>query len=347
MTAAVSLNPGAPAATPVGQHELRLLAARLISSLADGRGLALVTGEPPPELTRLAQAIGIESAGRHLVIAAACGPEFSGEGLLRIAQNAVSQHGRAAGEASAGAIRPLLFVLQRAERLTVAQIEELYAVTTLGRGFPAAAVLVGSGSFRARLATPGLRFLREGARSCLDALGAPLPQPTPNEPAAVAAAETPDRGELEDPEVAEGREEGVAAAESAFPDRQDLPLLLAASENARLPKARQVRSPFPWLKTAAYALLSAGILGCLLWLVPSLATRLSAHLGREPAGAVTFVGGDPRQGPVPTPPVASLPISLLSADAPLSVGALAADAPVAERSAAPSADGAGGSQQGR
>jgi hypothetical protein len=133
----------------------RSLARRIVTALGGERGVVLVTSEPPASPLLISEAISGEASARFSVIGVSGGPELTCDGLVR-AVPALAARSAA------------LFVLDDADRLSDAQIEEVYEAVLHGDRTVAAAVLLARPSFLARLERPGLHFLQDGSVAHLD-----------------------------------------------------------------------------------------------------------------------------------------------------------------------------------
>ena len=114
------------------EQHYRSLADRVLAGLRQGGRIVLVTGDPPVNLSSLAAALTEATAGKHTVLAIACGGEFNEQELRR-----------AAGPSP-------LILFHRAERLLDGQLANLCSYLASGGNRPAG-VLLGVPGLVARL----------------------------------------------------------------------------------------------------------------------------------------------------------------------------------------------------
>ena len=166
---------GAAAASTAGfaylasEAHYRLLAERVLLSLARGRGCVLVTGDPAPDLRLTCQALRQVGAGRHTVVGVASGPEILRAQLLHASSppaiSAVpSDKAEPVDVSASGAPSerpPLLFVLGDIDRLGDEQLGEICEMTMRGKRSIAGAVLLAFPAMLERLRQPALAMLRE------------------------------------------------------------------------------------------------------------------------------------------------------------------------------------------
>jgi hypothetical protein len=115
------------------EQHYRSLADRVLAGLRQGGRIVLVTGDPPVNLSSLAAALTEATAGKHTVLAIACGGEFNEQELRR-----------AAGPSP-------LILFHQAERLLDGQLAKLCSY-------------LASGGNRPRLRAPGRAWLGPSAR---------------------------------------------------------------------------------------------------------------------------------------------------------------------------------------
>lgn len=147
----------------VGEAHRRSVAERIVRALSGGRALVVLTGSPPPSGRDLAAALGSAAGSRYRVIVVASNPEFGPETLQRAASELAEPQGRGTVRQEASLlsrVRPPLplFLLERAERLSDAQLE---AITVIADMAVAAIVLLAEAGFRARLEGAALCALNE------------------------------------------------------------------------------------------------------------------------------------------------------------------------------------------
>ena len=106
------------------EQHYRSLADRVLAGLRQGGRIVLVTGDPPVNLSSLAAAMTEATAGKHTVLAIACGGEFNEQELRR-----------AAGPSP-------LILFHQAERLLDGQLAKLCSYLASG-GNRLAGVLLG------------------------------------------------------------------------------------------------------------------------------------------------------------------------------------------------------------
>ena len=105
------------------EQHYRSLADRVLGGLRQGGRIVLVTGDPPVNLSSLAAALTEATAGKHTVLAIACGGEFHEQELRR-----------AAGPSP-------LFLFHQAERLLDGQLAKLCSYLATGGNRPAGVLL--------------------------------------------------------------------------------------------------------------------------------------------------------------------------------------------------------------
>ena len=105
------------------EQHYRSLADRVLAGLRQGGRIVLVTGDPPVNLSSLAAALTEPTAGKHTVLAIACGGEFNEQELRR-----------AAGPSP-------LFLFHQAERLLDGQLAKLCSYLASGGNRPAGVLL--------------------------------------------------------------------------------------------------------------------------------------------------------------------------------------------------------------
>ena len=105
------------------EQHYRSLADRVLAGLRQGGRIVLVTGDPPVNLPSLAAALTEATAGKHTVLAIACGGEFNEQELRR-----------AAGPSP-------LFLFHQAERLLDGQLAKLCSYLASGGNRPAGVLL--------------------------------------------------------------------------------------------------------------------------------------------------------------------------------------------------------------
>ena len=105
------------------EQHYRSLADRVLGGLRQGGRIVLVTGDPPVNLSSLAAALTEATAGKHTVLAIACGGEFHEQELRR-----------AAGPSA-------LFLFHQAERLLDGQLAKLCSYLATGGNRPAGVLL--------------------------------------------------------------------------------------------------------------------------------------------------------------------------------------------------------------
>ena len=102
------------------EQHYRSLADRVLAGLRQGGRIVLVTGDPPVNLSSLAAALTEATAGKHTVLAIACGGEFNEQELRR-----------AAGPSP-------LILFHQAERLLDGQLAKLCSYLASGGNRPPA-----------------------------------------------------------------------------------------------------------------------------------------------------------------------------------------------------------------
>jgi hypothetical protein len=105
------------------EQHYRSLADRVLAGLRQGGRIVLVTGDPPVNLSSLAAALTEATAGKHTVLAIACGGEFNEQELRR-----------AAGPSP-------LILFHQAERLLDGQLAKLCSYLASGGNRPAGVLL--------------------------------------------------------------------------------------------------------------------------------------------------------------------------------------------------------------
>src|SRR5260370_26201935 len=105
------------------EQHYRSLADRVLAGLRQGGRIVLVTGDPPVNLSSLAAALTEATAGKHPVLAIACGGEFNEQELRR-----------AAGPSP-------LILFHQAERLLDGQLANLCSYLASGGNRPARVLL--------------------------------------------------------------------------------------------------------------------------------------------------------------------------------------------------------------
>ena len=105
------------------EQHYRSLADRVLAGLRQGGRIVLVTGDPPVNLSSLAAALTEATAGKHTVLAIACGGEFNEQELRR-----------AAGPSP-------LILFHQAERLLDGQLAKLCGYLASGGNRPAGVLL--------------------------------------------------------------------------------------------------------------------------------------------------------------------------------------------------------------
>jgi len=105
------------------EQHYRSLADRVLAGLRQGGRIVLVTGDPPVNLSSLAAALTEATAGKHTVLAIACGGEFNEQELRR-----------AAGPSP-------LILFHQAERLLDGQLAKLCSYLSSGGNRPAGVFL--------------------------------------------------------------------------------------------------------------------------------------------------------------------------------------------------------------
>ena len=105
------------------EQHYRSLADRVLAGLRQGGRIVLVTGDPPVNLSSLAAALTEATAGKHTVLAIACGGEFNEQELRR-----------AAGPSP-------LILFHQAERLLDGQLAKLCSYLASGGNRPAGVFL--------------------------------------------------------------------------------------------------------------------------------------------------------------------------------------------------------------
>ena len=107
----------------VDEQHYRSLADRVLAGLRQGGRIVLVTGDPPVNLSSLSAALTEATAGKHTVLAIACGGEFNEQELRR-----------AAGPSP-------LILFHQAERLLDGQLAKLCSYLASGGNRPAGVLL--------------------------------------------------------------------------------------------------------------------------------------------------------------------------------------------------------------
>jgi TPR repeat protein len=130
------------------QH-YRSLADRVLAGLPQGGRIVLVTADPPVNPSRLAAALTEATAGKHTVLAIACGGEFNEQQLRR-----------AAGPSP-------LFLFHQADRLSDGQLAKLCSYLASGGNRPAG-VLLGRSGFVPRLEELQPSLFKDGRAICFN-----------------------------------------------------------------------------------------------------------------------------------------------------------------------------------
>jgi hypothetical protein len=130
------------------QH-YRSLADRVLAGLRQGGRIVLVTADPPVNPSRLAAALTEATAGKHTVLAIACGGEFNEQQLRR-----------AAGPSP-------LFLFHQADRLSDGQLAKLCSYLASGGNRPAG-VLLGRSGFVPRLEELQPSLFKDGRAICFN-----------------------------------------------------------------------------------------------------------------------------------------------------------------------------------
>jgi hypothetical protein len=130
------------------QH-YRSLADRVLAGLRQGGRIVLVTADPPVNPSRLAAALTEATAGKHTVLAIACGDEFNEQQLCR-----------AAGPSP-------LFLFHQAGRLSDGQLANLCSYLASGGNRPAG-VLLGRSGFVSRLEELQPSLFKDGHAICFN-----------------------------------------------------------------------------------------------------------------------------------------------------------------------------------
>jgi hypothetical protein len=130
------------------QH-YRSLADRALAGLRQGGRILLVTADPPVNPSRLAAVLTEATAGKHTVLAIACGGEFNEQQLRR-----------AAGPSP-------LFLFHQADRLSDGQLANLCSYLASGGNRPAS-VLLGRSGFVSRLEELQPSLFADGRAICFN-----------------------------------------------------------------------------------------------------------------------------------------------------------------------------------
>ena len=130
------------------QH-YRSLTDRALAGLRQGGRIVLVTADPPVNPSRLAAVLTEATAGKHTVLAIACGGEFNEQQLRR-----------AAGPSP-------LFLFHQADRLSDGQLANLCSYLAWGGNCPAS-VLLGRSGFVSRLEELQPSLFEDGRAICFN-----------------------------------------------------------------------------------------------------------------------------------------------------------------------------------
>jgi len=151
------------------------VAGRILGALRGNARLVLVTGDLPADPQALSQALRKLAGSRRRVIGIPCGPELTRDELSRASSVVATLPTGGASVTVSDTAEPdsPLFVFEEADRLSDHQIEEICAAIQQGTQQSAAAVLLVSAEFSARLQEQPLQFLGKalGARLHFDEIG--------------------------------------------------------------------------------------------------------------------------------------------------------------------------------
>jgi hypothetical protein len=139
------------------------VAGRILSALRSDGSVVLITGDPTADSQALSQALRKLAGSRHRVIGIACGPELTGEEVIR-ASSVVATLPAGGGTVTISDTAETdapLFVFDEAERLSDQQLGEICATIQRDVKSHAAGVLLAPPDFLARLEQPPLQFLKE------------------------------------------------------------------------------------------------------------------------------------------------------------------------------------------
>jgi hypothetical protein len=141
------------------------LAGRIVTALCGGSNVVLVIGNSLPSPLVLSQALNHAVAWWYAPIVIACRPELSRDELLSVAppQPAMSEESDSAAERGEAAPAPLpLYVFGDADRLSDAQIQNIYESLAARYRTSAAGVFLARPDFLTRLQRSDAGLLKEG-----------------------------------------------------------------------------------------------------------------------------------------------------------------------------------------